>query len=156
MLDDITVKALGTPSIRLCGFQIWVHGRQFPDRHDFWDGNWLRVTAHCGASGASVFSTGAILHLGELHDWRDRLKILKHKNIGEANLACIEPYLSVTLKAGTLGHIVVEVSLTPEHLTQRHWFQFALDQTYLAPLLGQLDSLLDEYALRGNRDHPHS
>jgi hypothetical protein len=34
-------------------FQLWVHGRQFSEAHDYDDGNWLRVTAHCGASGAS-------------------------------------------------------------------------------------------------------
>lgn len=50
----------GTPDLKLQGLQIWVHGRQFPDAADYWDGNWLRVTAHCGESGASVFATGSI------------------------------------------------------------------------------------------------
>ena len=32
----------------------WVHGWQFPEAQDLWDGNWLNVTAHCGQSGASA------------------------------------------------------------------------------------------------------
>jgi len=39
---------LGMPDLKLEGLQIWIHGRQFPDAADYWDGNWLRVTAHCG------------------------------------------------------------------------------------------------------------
>jgi hypothetical protein len=60
---------LGTPDLKLEGLQIWVHGMQFPDAADYWDGNWLRVTAHCGGSGASVFATGSIIHLSELDRW---------------------------------------------------------------------------------------
>lgn len=44
----------GEPSLSIAGFQLWVHGRQFPEATDFYDGNWLRVTAHCKASAASV------------------------------------------------------------------------------------------------------
>jgi hypothetical protein len=152
MLDDKTIETLGTPSIRLSGFQIWVHGREFPDHHDHWDGNWLKATAHCAASGASVFATGAILHLTELLSWHDQLVRLNRTLIGEANLVCIESYVGVKLQGDALGHITAEVSITPERLTQRHWFQFALDQTYLGALLGQLKSLLGEYSLRGSRD----
>ena len=36
--------------MKVAGFQFWVHDRQFPEAEDADDGNWLRVTAHCGAS----------------------------------------------------------------------------------------------------------
>ena len=54
MGDDSKQKYLGEPALRIAGFQLWVHGYQFPDSNDYWDGNWLRVTVHCGAAGASV------------------------------------------------------------------------------------------------------
>jgi hypothetical protein len=86
--------------------------------HDHWDGNWLRVTAHCGRNGASVFVTGSIIHLSELDRWRveteERLKNLN----GEAKLTCLEPNLSAVLKSPSLGHVAVEVSITPDHMTQ--------------------------------------
>ena len=52
---------LGEPILKVLGFQLWVHGRQFEQATDYEDGNWLRVTAHCGAAGASVWATGSIL-----------------------------------------------------------------------------------------------
>ena len=52
----MTPADLGVPDLKLAGLQLWVHGREFPESEDADDGNWLRVTAHCGASGASVRS----------------------------------------------------------------------------------------------------
>src|SRR5882724_344446 len=40
---DKYAEQLGTPDIKLSGLQIWVHGRQFPNATDYWDGNWLRI-----------------------------------------------------------------------------------------------------------------
>jgi hypothetical protein len=60
LMNHATVEHLGPPSVRLAAFHLWVHGRQFPDAQDKWDGNWLNVT-HCGHAGASVWATGAIL-----------------------------------------------------------------------------------------------
>ena len=53
-MNDEAIARLGKPDLRVAGFQLWVHGREFPDAQDEWDGNWLRLTAHCGeAAGAS-------------------------------------------------------------------------------------------------------
>ncbi|HYD06856.1 MAG TPA: hypothetical protein VEC60_14075 [Reyranella sp.] len=144
-------ERLGAPHLKLEGLQIWVHGRQFPDAHDYWDGNWLRATAHCGGSGASVFVSGSFIHLGELDRWRIEAQTLQKDLSGEAKLACIEPELSVDLKSTSLGHIVMEVQITPNNLTQRHWFQFEIDQTYLTPLIDQCQSILGEYPIRDSR-----
>jgi hypothetical protein len=74
---------LGQPSVRLAGFQLWVHG-QFPDAQDKWDGNWLNVTAHCGQAGGSVWATGAILDTISLLRFRDELERLHRTRSGEA------------------------------------------------------------------------
>jgi hypothetical protein len=71
---------------------------------------------------------------------------------GEANLDCLEPQLSVSLKAKSLGHITLEVSITPNHLTQKHWFQFEIDQSYLPALVRQCRSLLGAYPIKGRPD----
>jgi hypothetical protein len=151
-MDDRMFANLGTPDLKLEGLQIWVHGRQFPDLHDYWDGNWLRVTAHCGGNGASVFTTGSIIHLPELDRWRSEAEVLLKDLKGEAKLACLEPELSVDLKSTSLGHITMEVSITPDHMIQRHWFRFDIDQTYLTPLIRQCQSILEGYPIRGSRD----
>jgi hypothetical protein len=150
-MDDRMFEQLGAPDLKLEGLQIWVHGRQLPDAHDYWDGNWLHVTAHCGGSRASVFVTGSFIHLGELDRWSIEAQTLQKNLTGEAKLACMEPELSVDLKCTSSGHITMEVRITPDHMTQGHWFQYSIDQTYLAPLIDQCQSILSEYPIRGSR-----
>jgi hypothetical protein len=151
-MDDRALGDLGPPDLKLEGLQIWVHGRQFPDLHDYWDGNWLRVTAHCGGGGASVFTTGSIIHLPELDRWRSEAEDISKNLGGEAKLACMEPSLSANLRFGSLGHVTMEVSITPDHMTQRHWFQFEIDQSYLTPFIKQCQSILEAYPIRGSSD----
>src|SRR5580698_7501121 len=150
-MSDRVLRDLGTPDLKLEGLQIWVHGRQFPDSHDYWDGNWLRVTVHCGGNGASVFTSGSIIGLPELDGLRSEAEELSRNLRGEAKLECIEPFLHASLKSGSHGHITMEVSITPDHMTQRHWFQFEIDQTYLGPLIRQCQSILEAYPIRGSR-----
>jgi hypothetical protein len=150
-VTDTSAK-LGAPDLKLEGLQIWIHGRQFPDSGDYWDGNWLRVTANCGGNGASVFATGSIIHLSELDRWLVETEELLKNLDGDAKLACMEPALSVTLKSGSLGHITMEVSITPDHMTQRHWFQFEIDQSYLPLFVKQCQSILQAYQIKGSRD----
>lgn len=50
------------------------------------------------------------------------------------------------------GHITMEVSITPDHMSQRHWFQFEIDQSYLPPLVKQCQSILEAYPIKGSRD----
>jgi hypothetical protein len=68
-MDHPTTTQLGTADLKVAGFQLWVHGRQFPDSTDCDDGNWLRVMAHVGAAGASVWVSEAILMVTELVSW---------------------------------------------------------------------------------------
>lgn len=140
-----------TADLRLAGLQIRIHGRQFPDAYDHWDGNWLDVTAQCDDSGASVVARGPILHLCELERWRREAEKLFEALAGEAQLDCREPNLSVLLKAASLGQITIEVSITPDHLAQKHWFQFEIDQSYLPSLIAQCRTILEAYPLRGER-----
>ena len=147
----ISVAGLGAPNLKLDGLQIWIR-RQFPDSHDYWDGNWLRVTAHCGGPGASVLATGSFIHIAELDRWRGETEELSNTLNGGAELACMEPNLSVTLKSRSLGHITMEVSITQDHVTQRHWFRFDIDQSYLPPFVDQCRSISKEYPIRGSRD----
>jgi hypothetical protein len=142
------IDRLGPPEISLAGLQIWVHGRQFPDQQDYWDGNWLRVTAHCGGQGASVWVSGSIIHLSELLDWRDQTDQMRQTLSGMAALACMEPDLRVELKMESLGQITMTVRITPEHLSQQHSFEFAIDQSYLPGFLRECGEVLGEYPIR--------
>ncbi|MGD9881272.1 MAG: hypothetical protein AB7U95_14185, partial [Reyranella sp.] len=148
---DGPVDETHTADLKLAGLRIWVHGWQFPDTMDYRDGNWLRVTVRCGGDGGSVVVRGPILHLSELTRWTGEAEKLLEALAGEARLSCLEPNLSVLLKAASRGQIMMEVSITPDHLTQKHWFQFEIDQSYLPALIVQCRAILETYPLRGER-----
>jgi hypothetical protein len=139
---------LGPPDISLAGLQIWVHSRLFPEVNDYEDGNWVNVTAHCGSKGAEVWVSGPIIDLPEIKVWLEECEKMNKTLSGEANLDCIEPELSVRLRAEPLGHIRMEVEITPDNLTQEHRFQFEIDQSYLAELINECRRLLAKYPIK--------
>jgi hypothetical protein len=146
---DARVDSGRAPDLKLAGLRLWVHGREFPDSHDYWDSNWLEATVQCDGNGARVVARGPILHLSELDSWCREAEQLIERLAGKARLDCMEPNLSVVLRAASLGHLTMEVSITPDHLTQKHWFQFAIDQSYLPSLIADCRSILKAYPVRG-------
>ena len=86
---------LGPAALKVVGFQLWVHGRQFPDVQDKWDADWLNVTAHCGANGASVLISGAILMTTDIEHWAAQYQRLYQEGSGEALLDPSEPNLRI-------------------------------------------------------------
>jgi hypothetical protein len=142
--------SLGPPALKIVGFQLWINGRQFPDSQDYWDGNWLSVTAHCGANGASVWASGAIVMVSDIERWATQCDALYESGQGEAVLQPCEPNLLVSLRSSDrLGHILMCVEITPDHMTQEHRFDFEIDQSYLPSLMAQCRSIIAEYPIRG-------
>ncbi len=144
------VDALGPPALEILGFQLWIHGRQFPDAQDFWDGNWLNVTAHCGSNGASVSVSGAIFMVPDLEQWATQCRTLYENFQGEARLDPCEPNLLVTLRCSDRrGHILMRVEITPDQVTQEHRMDFEIDQSYLPSLIAQCRAIIEEFPIRG-------
>jgi hypothetical protein len=148
------------PAIELGDFQIVVHRRQFPDAVDLWDGNWLVVTARCAQDGAIVAAGGPILDAADLERFRDQLSALHRTGTGQAELMGAEPHIVVRVAAADgLGHLRVRVELTPDPQSQGHWFAYAIDRSYLAEAIRQLDAVLGLFPVRGagfvpNLDEP--
>jgi hypothetical protein len=143
---------LGVPDVKLDGLQVWIHGRQFPNEEDYWDGNWLNVTAHCGAQGADVWTRGAILHVPDIARWLTSLEGMNQSLSGEANLVSLEPELRVELNMKGRGQISMRVEITPDRMTQGHNFQFEIDQSYLTGLIESCRQVLAKYPIRGKPD----
>lgn len=150
MSEKVTPEDLGEPDLKVAGFQLWVHGRQFPEAEDYYDGNWLHVTAHCGASGASVWAQGAILMVTDIAGFGDRCAALLNGDTTSAALDPLEPELNLSLEAvGHLGHVLARVEITPDHLAQAHRFEFEVDQSYLPGIIRQCSAIVQEYPIRG-------
>ncbi|MBW3570407.1 MAG: hypothetical protein KY467_04815 [Gemmatimonadetes bacterium] len=139
---------LGAPDLALGGFQLWVHGPWTLGADPYDD--WLRVTAHCGGEGASVWASGEILRRSELARWLDEVAMLYQTLAGTARLDPIEPNLCAELTpAGRAGHLRMRVEITPNAATQRHRFEFELDQSFLPVFLESGNQLLSRIAVDG-------
>lgn len=150
-MSERAAYRLGPPDLTLAGFQLWVHGYQFPEINDAWDGNWLRVTAHCGASEASVWASGVFLETMSILRFGNGLAALHETLRGVAVLGSDEPDLLVRAAAtDRVGHVTVRVELTPDHMTQEHLFEFAVDQSYLPSADAQCRTLLERHPVRGS------
>jgi len=143
------LNKLGEPDITLAGLKLWVHGYQFRDSEDRWDGNWLSATAICSEGGASVLVRGNFIRTDEIAEWLSAVEKLELNFTGEARLPCMEPNLAVTLKGSPLGAIEMDVRITPDQVTQDHRFTFTIDQSYLKSLSSQCSLLLGTFPLRG-------
>lgn len=142
----------GEPSLALAGLSVWVHGRQFPEVEDYDDGNWLRVTVYCGASGSEVWTNGAILTTIDIAAFGEQCAAMFGGDTGVAELAPCEPELKVSLEVtDSIGHIRALVELTPDHLRQSHRFEFEVDQSYLPSIIKQCAEIVREYPIRGQR-----
>src|SRR5262245_25396771 len=113
-------------SIELGPLKVWISGRQFPDSHDYWDGNWLSATARCEGVGSRVEVNGAFLHLGELKKWKEDIEAFRGALTGSVILPTLEPTLKVKFEGSTsaLGHFSGEIEITGDHITEAHRFQF--------------------------------
>ncbi|MHC4682434.1 MAG: WapI family immunity protein [Planctomycetota bacterium] len=153
MNQKLSPEDLGEPVLKVAGFLLWIHGRQFPEADDYYDGNWLRVTAHCGASGASVWVQGAIVMVTNIAGFGDQCAGMLRGESGSAVLDPVEPYLRVSLNAADrLGHIRAQVDITPDHLAQSHKMEFEVDQSYLPSIIKQCSAIVQEYPIRGEED----
>ncbi len=144
-----------TAHLSLAGFRLWIHGRQFPESQEYWDGNWFKVTALCWAQGAEVQTSGSLLHLSDIVRWAEDAGQLHRTLSGEANLACMEPELFVTLQAKALGQIEMVVDITPDVHSQAHQFRFDIDQSYVPLLIRQCQRILDEFSFRDPEQQHH-
>ncbi len=145
---------LGEPALNVAGFQLWIHGRQYPDSQDYYDGNWLRVTTHCGASGASIWVQGAIIMVTDIAGFGEQCDSMLRGNSSSAIMDPFEPELRISLEAiDSLGHIRAKVEITPDHLTQLHKMEFELDQSHLPSIIKQCSAILLKYPIRGSKDN---
>ncbi len=142
------LHASGEPSLVLGKLKLWVHQRQFPNADDYWDGNWLSVTAQYHRHQSSVVVNGPILHLGELWGLYQGCTRMHTALKGQAALECIEPNLSLQLSAGPTGRIQVETKITPDQLTETHAYTDEIDLSYLPAIIAALEAIFNDYPIK--------
>lgn len=138
--------ALGNPDLGISGLRIWVHGRRFPDATDYWDGNWLGMTA-CYSTPASVRALGSIVHLAEIRALLRELKGIHQHRQGHAELHCLEPALDLEFQALANGHLQLRIVITADTMTGSHSFVDQLDYTALPSVIAGCNAILARFPL---------
>jgi hypothetical protein len=142
--------SLEEPALSVAGFQLWIHGREFPDSIDYDDGNWLHVTARCDAVGASTWIQGPVLMVTDIESFRTQCQELLAGETAVATLDPLEPEIKIKIEAiDQLGHLRLRVEMTADHLTQDHRIDFDIDQSYLPGIIKQCSAIIKEFPVRG-------
>lgn len=150
LLEQLSRKKLGRPALQVAGLQLWIHGYQFPEATDFDEGNWLRITAHCGGSGASVWIQGSVLMVTDIEHFARQCEELYNGASASATLEPYEPELRIVLEStDRLGHLRANVEVTPDHLSQSHRLEFDIDQSYLPAIISDCTAITRTYPVRG-------
>jgi len=143
------LEQLGDADLSIGGLRIWIHCRQFPDATDYWDGNWLRVTAYCIYPDSAVrIQNEPCVRLDELAALLGGCERMYSTLSGQAELQCMEPYITVQLAASSNGHIGVKLSITPNNVTETHEYEDEIDQSYLPAIINSCQAILAKYPIR--------
>jgi hypothetical protein len=133
------------PDLSLCGFSLWIEGRERENSPDYHDSNWLVVAVEMHAPGVSIEFGGSFLMTMDIERFRDELVVMDRTLKGSATLESLEPNLELSLTASSLGHVDIKLQITPDHFNQQHSFVVQADQSYLRPLIRAADNILKIY-----------
>ena len=149
-----TPDIYGEPSFQIASyFQLWVHGREFPNAMDDIDGNFLVVSAVCRTLGARVWiKNEPIVMITDFSGFASECASLHRKESHSAVLYPVEPRLRVSLEAADeLGHIRLRIEITHDCPRQSHVMDFEIDQSYLPDIINQCEQIIHKYPIRGKK-----
>lgn len=130
-----------------------VMGRERPASGDYWDGNWL-VTPIRIVVGHFRGEVPADLRAEEIHRFRTELESVYDNLKGEAVLASLDGWISLTVRCRTNGSLEI-IGVVNDHPGIGNELTFSLeglDQSHLPPLIGALRSVEDAYPVLGDPD----
>ena len=89
--------------------------------------------------------------LSDIKYWVENCEKIHCNLSGRAQMGGIEPELFVTMDVSDrLGHLKVNVSITPDYLRQQHKFEFELDQSYLPSVIQECRTVLSSFGLKAD------
>ena len=150
-MTELTVGPSGGDHVR-----IRVLRRMRPQANDYWDGNW--VEAEVAVDMRPWRATyRANLRTEEFARFRGQLREMYDGAGKEASFEPMEPWLGLTLELDSVGHMTLRGKAGPEgsgkifdQVRLNFRLDDVMDQTYLLPLIAQLDEVEREFPTRGS------
>jgi len=143
--SQVLQQPSGVPDIKLGPLSMWVlDGSRYE--------GWLNVRLQVATRSAVVQAEGEILRRDEIATLIAGSRWLYDKLSGRVEMRGLEPNLAIAMEIDGQGHISVEVDLTGDVMTQRHHFEFELDQTYLPEIIQACEKVLTKYPTQTPRN----
>jgi hypothetical protein len=150
-MNDSSSPRSRAPDFHIAGLRLWIEGYHYAESTDYWDGNWMQVSAEYQSANSRVAVAGPIVHLSEITTLHSGCEKLMARTVEEAGLYCMEPNLKIELWAVPNGQVIGKVRITPDHKSEMHDFGFALDEAALTELLASCARVLEKFPLRHAR-----
>ena len=125
--------------------KVEVMERLYPESIGAWEGDWVKAAIAVEIPGYSA-NFLADLRTEEFKEFRDQLAAMNQELEGTASLISIENAIEAKAVMDSLGGIYWEVSTRyPISTGAVLTFAFGSDQSYLNPLIKELDEVLKEF-----------
>jgi hypothetical protein len=131
--------------------------RQYPECRDYWDGNWVITRFQATAPGFHA-DFNETVHLREILALREKLAEMHATLQGRVEWKAMDGFLELVAEMDRSGHIRWTFDLHyPAGAGVVLSLQINNDQTYLPPIMGQMDDVLEAFSIvgsvtRGNND----
>lgn len=127
-----------------------VRGRAYRQRHDYWDGNWLLVTAtiHVGKFSGEI---PGMLRAEELENFTHALQTFHQSLKGKISFETAEEWLHFHIEADPLGKIEISGTLSDEITYPYNSLKFIITthQRFLTEPLKQLQTVTQLFPVVG-------
>jgi hypothetical protein len=128
-----------------------VKRRARPSSEDYWDGNWL-VVDMAVEMGSWTGRFDANLRCEEFDRFLSEVRHLNENLDSVAEFVTMEGWLRLQLNGDGLGHIAAKGEATDQPgRGDTLSFRMDFDQTYLPRLIAELQDVLKEFPVRGDR-----
>ena len=127
--------------------EVEILDRLHPESIGSWEGDWVKASIAIEIPGYSA-AFPAELRLEELRGFREQIESMNESLDGEASWVSIDHIIETKATMDFQGGIYWEtVTRYPVGSETALCFTFSADQSYLAPLIRQLDEVLEEFPL---------
>lgn len=127
---------------------IAVYKYTYPDASDFWDGNWLDCKINASAHGFSA-RVGLSLRAEEFVEFLPQLRQIAEPAEAKVDFTTMEETLALTVEVQRGGRCAIrgEVRI---HVLACLEFAFESDRSYLRSSITELQSIVDQFPVRGS------
>jgi len=146
-------KHLIKPDLEIINLKIWIHDREQPNSEDYYEGNWLNITAECESNinkfeGSKIWTEGSYLLTWEIYGIQERLNSFYNNFEGTLEFRFMEePFLALNFEAINSEKVAIEISISPD-VDKTHKYYYQTDKSYILEIISQCKKILSKFPIK--------